>query len=329
MTSEEKIHELRGIIDCQLRPLITNDYVLWGLPYYSNIGDVLIWQGEMDFLRTIPYKCLGICAWNDYPNENGMNDSFRLDKSTTILIQGGGYLGDVWRKGWEYVLEAIKSYSDNKIILLPNTIFYADDKYLQQDITSFAAQKNLIICARDKISYDFAQQHFSAQTLLVPDMAFYISIPYIQKWVQPTGEKELYLKRLDKEAVSSSAIEHLEHVAVHDWPTLEPGFSRLSFKIYYQVIRFRRTLTRRIPWSRKFVYPLADFILDNFFRPETVKIGVGFLSQYKHIYSTRLHVLILSIILGKEVTSEDNSYGKLSSFYDTWLTGTEGVTIKR
>ena len=42
MTCEEKTWELRQIIEEQLTPLINNDYVLYDLPYHSNIGLSLI-----------------------------------------------------------------------------------------------------------------------------------------------------------------------------------------------------------------------------------------------------------------------------------------------
>ena len=60
MTCEEKIWELRQIIEEQLTPLINNDYVLYDLPYYSNIGDLLIWEGELSFLKVCICACL--CA---------------------------------------------------------------------------------------------------------------------------------------------------------------------------------------------------------------------------------------------------------------------------
>lgn len=52
MRAKEKIERLRAEIEKQLIPLIDSDYVLWDLPYHTNIGDTLIWQGEWNFLRS-------------------------------------------------------------------------------------------------------------------------------------------------------------------------------------------------------------------------------------------------------------------------------------
>ncbi len=60
MNFPEKIGQLRQIISDTLTPLITRDYLLLDVPYHGNIGDTLIWQGETDFLNTLPYKCKGV-----------------------------------------------------------------------------------------------------------------------------------------------------------------------------------------------------------------------------------------------------------------------------
>ena len=48
--------ELGNIIKSSLIPLIPGDYILLDLPYYSNIGDILIWKGTEDFLKELPLE---------------------------------------------------------------------------------------------------------------------------------------------------------------------------------------------------------------------------------------------------------------------------------
>lgn len=43
------------------------------------------------------------------------------------------------------------------------------------------------------------------------------------------------------------------------------------------------------------------------------------MNKYDTIYSTRLHVAILGVLLNKYVYFFDNSYGKNYALYDTWL----------
>ena len=50
MNNEEGIKELKSLISKTLLPLIGKQCVLYDVPFYKNIGDVLIWQGELSFL---------------------------------------------------------------------------------------------------------------------------------------------------------------------------------------------------------------------------------------------------------------------------------------
>jgi pyruvyl transferase EpsO len=54
--------------------------------------------------------------------------------------------------------------------------------------------------------------------------------------------------------------------------------------------------------------------------PLTSEYAIDFMSQYDEVYSTRLHGGILAMLLGKKVHMIDNTYGKISSLYNTWLT---------
>ena len=62
MNSTEKAQQLKRQLEQQLLSLIDQDYVLYELPYYSNIGDTLIWEGALDILRKSPYKYKGVCG---------------------------------------------------------------------------------------------------------------------------------------------------------------------------------------------------------------------------------------------------------------------------
>ena len=49
MNTIQKIHQLQVFVKEALTPLVTSDYWLLEVPYYTNVGDTLIWQGELDF----------------------------------------------------------------------------------------------------------------------------------------------------------------------------------------------------------------------------------------------------------------------------------------
>ena len=111
MDFNEKINKLRTEIAKALIPVIDNDYVLLGLPYYDNVGDVLIWEGTENFLRTLSHKCLKRASIDTF-------DFGILDSNVIILLQGGGNFGDIWIEHQAFRLKIIEKYPQNKIVIL-------------------------------------------------------------------------------------------------------------------------------------------------------------------------------------------------------------------
>jgi pyruvyl transferase EpsO len=324
MNSIEKAKQLQQLLKQKLLQLIDQDYVLYGLPYYSNIGDTLIWEGTIELLTKSPYKCRSVCGWSDYPQK-------KLPKELTILIEGGGYFGNVWRHGWEFVLNELSLNKNNKIIIMPNTIWYNDPKVLEKDQLLLSQMPNLTICARDKRSYDFAFQHFNNNVCLLPDLAFCMNMDYLSKWEKPVIRNCLFLKRGDKELVKSDNFEFMlpAKIDTSDWPTmLYPTYTQKTVeKIAYA---YRHRLGGRLT-KNEIATNLYNKMYYHIYRKEMSKQGIEFISRYRTIYTTRLHGMILAALLGKETYFFDNSYGKISDFYNTWLSDTDNInsiTIK-
>ena len=311
MTSQEKIQQLKEYIHNSLAHLIDSDYVLLDVPYYTNIGDTLIWEGTKHFLKNIPHKCLYTASVETYKYRP-------LPTGTVILMQGGGNFGDLWRKHQDLRLEVIRAYPNNKIIILPQTVFYNDTAVFQEDAKIFNSHKNLYICARDTVSFEFLQKSLTCNLLLVPDMAFYITGKLLKKHSRKEEDRVLFLKRNDPEFseydFNSYITEDEATLDTCDWPTMEQQFKA-------------KTYLDKLLWHKKRLGRIPDIYADWIFRPHQVKKGVEFVSQYKKVYTTRLHVAILSLLLDKETVFFDNSYGKNSSFYDTWLADVKGITF--
>lgn len=311
MTSQEKIQQLKKCIHDSLTNLIDGDYVLLDVPYYTNIGDTLIWEGTKHFLKDIPHKCLYTASVETYKYRP-------LPPDTVILLQGGGNFGDLWRRHQDLRLNVIKAYPNNKIIILPQTVFYKDHAVFQEDAKIFNSHKNLHICARDTVSLEYLQLSLTCNLLLVPDMAFCISSKLLKKHSKKEVDRALFLKRNDPEFCqydfSSYITEDEAMLDTCDWPTMEQQFKT-------------KTYLDKLLWHKERLGRIPDLYADRIFRPFQVRKGIEFVSQYKKVYTTRLHVAILSLLLGKNIVFFDNSYGKNSSFFDTWLTGVDNITF--
>ncbi|WFE83575.1 polysaccharide pyruvyl transferase family protein [Parabacteroides chongii] len=311
---QQRIFELRTLIDEKILPLITSDYVLWGLPYYINPGDTLIWNGALSLLKGCPHKCIGTCGWDEYRYQP-------LNKDTVILIIGGGFFGDLWRKAWSGVMDIITRYPDNPIMILPQSIFYQNPIVAKEDAERLAKCKNLTICTRDKQSFDYATTFFSfAKTLFVPDLAFHMDVNLLYRCAVKQTDKVLYLKRNDKELVQDKADIIGENVERKDWPAMSGNYS-FSMRV---VCALYLRLSKR---KNKFYRCLITLLMKYGHRCVVTRDAVRFISSYKTIYTTRLHVMILSFLLDKEIYILDNSYGKISGCYDAWLKGCDNIYI--
>jgi len=311
---QQRIAELRTLIDERILPLITSDYVLWGLPYYMNPGDTLIWNGALSLLKGCKYKCVGTCGWDEYRY-------VPLRKDTVILIIGGGFFGDLWRKAWNGVMDAVTQYLENPIVILPQSIHYQDQNIAKEDARRLAKCNHLTICTRDQQSFDYANKVFtSARTLLVPDLAFHIDVKQLLRYAVRQTDKVLYLKRNDKELITGNADITGENVEQKDWPAMSGDYSfgmRVVCALYSRLGKMQNRFCR---W-------LVAALMKYGHRCIVTRDAVRFISSYKIVYTTRLHVMILSFLLGKEVYILDNSYGKISGCYDAWLKDCDEIYI--
>ena len=317
--NSEIIDRLRRIISEKLSRLIPGDYILADAPYYHNIGDILIWQGIHDFCKTLPGRNLGTYDFITF-------NFPKISVETTIILTGGGNFGDLWRGFQDFRLEVTKRYPDNRIVMLPQSVWYQNKNIIKADSIEFTKHKNLHFYARDNYSYNFFKKHYSTVDIhLVPDMALFIDDKILQRYRNNTKPQKLFLRRLDKELDASlSVIPNISEYAVHDWPTYERQDSRLKLIKRMQGISYR---SRNINILNSLTATLTAKIAQQIVRKHLLKTGLSFLSTYSEIVTTRLHTMILAFMLNLPVEYIDNTTGKLSAFYNTWLADCR--TIKR
>ncbi|MDR2204717.1 MAG: polysaccharide pyruvyl transferase family protein [Flavobacteriaceae bacterium] len=316
MINKDKILELKNIIEQKLTPLITQDYALLDIPDHDNIGDNFIWEGEISFLKNIPYQKLYECSLNFFKQE-------KIPNNAMILMHGGGNFGDIYPIVNEFRLNIIKNNPNKKILIFPQTVHYKDEKILAENSEIINNHPNLTICVRDQKSYETATEHFTnAKVLLLPDMAFCIDLKIFPK--NKYTDKTLIMNRMDgeKNLINPLKIENSETL---DWPT----FNTTKEQRFKKIQRNRRLdkiakAIQKIPLISKIVDPRYG-LKNRKNRENYIQQGIAFFNDYDTIYTTRLHGLILGILMGKKMKILDNNYGKLQSFYNTWLKNFENV----
>lgn len=326
--NESKIERLRQVVYSNLDPLINGSYCLLDVPAHKNIGDNLIWLGELEYLKRLPHKMVYTA------NSTLCNDS-KVNKADVILLQGGGNFGDLWEGYQPFRRHIISRFKHKRIILFPQSVFYNDHQQMLADAKLFNEHPDLILCARDEASFGIFKQYFTAnKVLLVPDMAFCLDLQ--NRVDNSVKNRILILKRTDKElhehfdeAKLISSIGNKAAIDVKDWPTFDGNTTSTPQPKGFSLRGLGLTkIIANIPLLDKLVDPRYGFVFSkNSTLEEYVETGINFINQYDEVYATRLHVFILSVLLQKKVHVFDNSYGKNSGLYLAWLKDFEDVEM--
>ena len=312
MEFNKRYTELKEILTSTLSPLVNNKYCVVDLPYHSNIGDTLIWQGEIELLSQIKHKCVGMSAQQ--------TECLDIDTDTIILFHGGGNLGELYRNHIDYLFNLIERYPNNRIVVFPQTIYYKDSNVMEKDVVILNSHKDLHICVRDEYCYNMLEGKIN-NLYLLPDMAFCIPLEYFEKYSVDKIKGSLFLKRVDGEL--STSTEDIKTDYVKDWPTFYHKLNDGTFiaKVLDNLCKLP------IIGNWKITKKIWDWWAFNVYRKDLIRIGTTFVKSYDPIYTTRLHVMILSLLCGKRINVIDNSYGKNLNYVNTWLKDVDEVTI--
>ncbi len=296
--------DLEKEIHTQLAHRMNANCVLLNTPDHINIGDQLIWQGEMDFLDSLNIQPSYITShfnfdWRDF------------SKDTLILLHGGGNFGDVWEGHNDFRIKVVENYQDNRILIFPQSVEYNDEKLIVLDAKRYAVHKNVTICARDQFSYNLLSKFFENEILLVPDMAFCMKL---EKPNRGFKNRNLLLKRVDREISSSFDYSSYSGFELRDWPSFDNTLFNFSHRVWEKLNRLwaRNLLSKK---TKNTTFGLG--VLRN--KEWLIEKGIYFISSYDLVVSTRLHGHILALLLGVPTIMIDNSYGKNKRFYQTWL----------
>jgi pyruvyl transferase EpsO len=290
-------------------------YALLDFPMGPNIGDSLIWLGELIHLKAL---------FGFDPNFVSGNGAFPPDALRNavpcgpIFIRGGGNFGDLWPENQQFRETVIEQFPDRQIIQLPQSVHFDDPALVERAARVIKAHPNFLLFVRDKRSFEFARSHFQCPVYLTPDMAFCIGA--IARPL-PAKHKLLLMLRTDHECARAEFRGELPLGAVvTDWldedPTLYPRLVRQTALFSFFKHGFAALSKSRY----------RGWLFENLAH-ERLKRGIGLLSSAEFVITDRLHCHILCTLLGIPHIVLDNSYGKVSSFVDTWTKDSPLVTV--
>ena len=274
-------------------------------PVHSNIGDLLINVGTEQFFLDYNIPIYQRYSVVDMPQIAALE----VDGNTTFLCHGGGNFGDLYPKHQLLRERLLDRFPQARIIFLPQSLHYISLRAQHFSFQKIAKHPNCHILVRDRESLLTLQSAGISSCSLMPDMAH-------QLWqvLMPTGGtvrgREMCFLRQDAEATCAPSGKATAFaLRSFDWNTIVSIQNRLLAGGIYWTLK---TVGHRLPqnFNTSVWYRTRDRMIAD---------SVAFFSGYERIYTNRLHAILLALLLGRDVSVFDNSYGKLSRYITTWL----------
>ena len=266
-------------------------YVLLNVPSHGNLGDHLISLAEKRFLQDYKHKNPLVISTGQLLYGFDIVQRF-IQPNDVLLITGGGYLGSIWAEEENRICKIISSFPNNKIVILPQTIYYGNDaesnSLFEYATKIYKSHPNLYITGREKSTITVLLNEMKMPTdkvMLLPDMALYLN--YSEDICQREGI--LFCMRSDKEQINN-----------HDIiDTL-----RRSFSSKYQIA---------------FIDTQAPYSISQDRSELEIKNLIHKFKCAKLVITDRLHGMIYATITGTPVIALNNKSGKIKNVYDCWL----------
>ena len=278
------------------------------VPVYNNIGDLLIMLGTLKFFDRYNITVKEISSYINFSNKN-------ISPEDVIVLQGGGNFGDLYPILQQFREMVVRNYPDNKIIILPQTIYFESKQNYQRCCEVFSKHNDLHIFTRDEASYKLALP-MSKHVYLAPDMAHQL---YPITLTNKRNKKVLLVSRKDKEASIYNL--DIKPDTTTDWDEVlgvHNIFIRIFAKIFKAISYFRLNFLFHCLLPRLWI-EYSRVLVDR---------AIKLFSEYEIIITNRLHGHILACLMDKKNIVYDNSYGKISSYIKLWTKESNLVDLR-
>lgn len=286
---QERIHQCLGEY-VSAAPLAILDF-----PDIKNVGDSAIWVGEVAYLRDRHRKRPAyVCTLRDF-SQRAVEAAVG---SGPIFIHGGGNFGDVWPGHQAFRERVLQLWPDRRIIQFPQSLHFSSESGADETARLIGRHKDFVLLCRDEESKHFAEKRFDCAVRLCPDMAFCIGP------IRAPAEPEipvLAMLREDREQVGRDLSAYRD-IPTQDWIT--ESASEVSKAKRIGMLKALPSLNRNAVRFGK--YDAAA--------NQRLARGVRQLARARVIVTDRLHVHIISLLMGKPHAVLDNSYGKIARF---------------
>ena len=149
-------------------------FFLFGTSNQTNLGDHAISMAELEFFSN---NFPGVPVY-EIPKQMFYRArkplKRRVSNHDIVIVTGGGFLGDLWISEEQLVRDVITTFKDNPIIIMPQTLFFAEgSKEIGNTASAYGAASDLNVFLRDHESFNRIKRLLPGlkNIYLAPDMA--------------------------------------------------------------------------------------------------------------------------------------------------------------
>lgn len=291
-------------------------------PNQRNIGDSLIWQGEVEYLKRLGKDIIYVCDLRGY-DARDLRSS--IGPSDVILLHGGGNFGDLWRGHQRLRERVVSDFPDHKIVQLSQSIYFEDSTRAAEANRLLSSHPNFVAMIRDKLSLERAREQLpDVNCVFCPDMALGYTPP--DSRIEPRGAmpEVLVIARNDRE--SASGLRSVPETWIPrvnfrltDWGQVA-GRSLLwkVSRLLLSADAFLKKLRRKLNISRNITNNRCVRWAIGVINTRNVDDAIRLYRSAHIVVVDRLHAHVLASLLGKPNVLLDNSYRKLGAVFDDY-----------
>lgn len=274
-------------------PSGTSRLFLLNIPSHGNLGDHLLSVAEQKFFKdNFPHmQIIPVTSADLYYSIKTALAPVR--QNDILCVTGGGFLGSLYDEE-ERFLTILQMFPHNKIIVLPQTIYYEENEKgqmaLERAVMYYQSHQKLYVIARDYRTFnllrDVLMKGREDKIAFTPDLALYLNSPF-----KNNREGVLWCLRNDAEINDCN--------------------NRIIEELKEQV----NTLGLMSEHTDTYVPYSVSYESEN----HEVHNKLVQFSKAQFVITDRLHGMIYSVITGTPVIALDNINGKVGQVYKQWL----------
>lgn len=268
---------------------------------HQNPGDNAIAVAEDRLLRTAcgnrSIKVTTSHLERDFPAVLRMLQNYQ---GRSLVSRGGGSLTDLYPEAIGWHVKLINGCRDRSILQMPQSIYFKDLAAADPLRRAIAAHPDYRLLVRDQRSLEWAKEHLECETALAPDSVLSM-VPHARP--RPARQPIGIVARQDGEVLA-------ERGPVPDLPGV-------PWMTEPRALHDPRLLPARLQ-GRVALPPVLASLLAELAARGRMARAVRMLGEFDLVVADRLHAVLVCIMYAISVIAVDNSYGKLSSAFDTW-----------